>query len=132
MKALAITAMAAGAAAFLYGLAGWLDGRSDPLADLLLLGIALPALAPIVLGAFLARGRRWALYGLRTIVLLMLAGGAWLTWGLGLGVFSFPPFAVPFVGACLLWLVSSYVLDRGGEGAVGARRAPGSASGNAR
>lgn len=122
MRVLAIAMIAAGAVWFVYGMWGWLVSLGEPLADLLLLGIAVPALPPLVLGVFLLRGHRWALHGLRSVLVLLLAGGAWLTWGFGLGVFSFAPFAVPFIGACLLWLVLSFVLDRGRAQAVGARR----------
>ena len=122
MKALAITAIVAGAVASAYGLAGWLASQGDPLADLLLLGIAVPALPPLVLGVLLLRGHRWVLHGLRAMHVLLLVGGAWLTWGVGLGVFSFAPFAVPFVAACLLWLAMSFVPDRGRD--RGLRRDP--------
>lgn len=113
MRALAIAAIAAGAVAFVYGMWGWLVSMGEPLADLLLLGIAVPALPPLVLGIFMLRGRRWALHGLRAVIVVLLAGGAWLTWGFGLTVFSLAPFDVAVVGACLLWLLSSFVLDRG-------------------
>lgn len=121
MKALAIAAIAAGAVAFAYGFAAWLTSLDDPLSGLLLLVVALPALLPLVLGAFLLLGRRWALHGLRATIVLVLLGGAWLTWGFGLGVFSFAPFAVPFVGALLAWLVLSFALDRDRAPANGAR-----------
>ena len=127
MRTLAGAAIVAGAASFLYGFAGWITHRHDPLADALLVGIALPALPPVVLGAFLLAGRRWALHGLRAHVALLLLGGAWLTWGVGVGVFSFAPFAVPFVGACLvgLWRASAMARRTGGDRP--AERAPGAA-----
>ena len=52
---------------------------------------------------------------------MLLLGGAWLTWGAGLGVFSFAPFAVAFVGACVLWLALSYAFDRGKGGGTATR-----------
>jgi len=121
MKALAIAAIAAGAAAFAYGSWGWLTSLGEPLAELLLLGIAMPALLPLLLGAFLLRGHRWALHGLRATVVMVLLFGAWLTWGFGLGVFSFAPFAVAFVGACVLWLALSYAFDQGKGGGTATR-----------
>jgi len=110
---LAATAIGVGALAFTYGFAGWLATRHEPLAGLLLLGIAMPALPPLLLGVMLLRGHRWALHALRAVIVLLLLGGAWLTWGFGLTVFSCAPFDVAFVGACLLWLALSFALDRG-------------------
>lgn len=127
MRALAGAAIVAGAASFLYAFAGWITHRHDALADALLIGVALPALPPVVLGAFLLAGRRWALHGLRAHVALLLLGGAWLTWGVGVGVFSFAPFAVPFVGACIVWLWLSFAMDRRTAGDRPPDRPPGAA-----
>lgn len=117
-RALALTAITVGAGAALYGVAGYLSSPREAFAGLLLVLIAAPAVAPVVLGGLMLRGRRWAASALRGYLLVLLAVAAWLHLGVGLRVFSPPSFGVLLIAACLTWVVLS----------VRAERRPGSAA----
>jgi hypothetical protein len=102
-----------GVAVTFLGLAGFFDSR-DPLAGLLLVLVVVPALPPVVLGALMFAGRRWAGSALRTYLLVLLGAGAWLHWGFGLNVFSPPSFGLTLAGAAVAWWTLSYLGDRRG------------------
>jgi len=94
-----------------YGVVGY-AASDDPLRGLLLALVAAPSVAPIVFGAFMVRGHRWAAIALRTYLIVLLVVGAWLHVVVGLSVFAPDSFGVPFVGACLAWVALSIVAER--------------------
>jgi hypothetical protein len=91
----------------LYGLAAVLTGK-DSLAVIFIPLVIIPSAIPLILGIFMWRGHRWALIGLRATLILILAGGAFLDLAVGLNVFSFALFAVPFIAFCVVWLILSF------------------------
>ena len=67
----------------------------------------IPALVPLFASWFMWRGRLWAVWLLRIYLGLILVAGAVLQ-SFGLSVFSFTPFAVPFISFCVLWVAASF------------------------
>ena len=119
-RALALAAIVVGSGAVGYGVVGYLASRGEPFAGLLLVLIAAPAVAPVILGVLMLQGRGWAAGALRWYVLALLAVGAWLHLGVGLRVFSPPSFGVLLVGSCLAWVALSFRAER----RPGSRAAP--------
>ncbi len=94
-------------AAFIYGLVGVLSSN-DPLITILIPLLLIPSAFPIVLGILTWRGHRWAMISLRLTILIILTGGTFLDVIIGLDVFSFAPFSIPFITFCVLWLAFSF------------------------
>jgi len=118
---LAVVMVGVGAIILAYGVVGYVTS-DDPLRGLLLALVAAPSVAPIVFGALMFRGHRWAAIVVRTYLIVLLVIGAWLHLVVGLSVFAPASFGVPFVGACLAWVALSLVAERRPVGEVGAGR----------
>ena len=118
---LAVVMVGVGALVLAYGVVGYV-ASDDPLRGLLLALVAAPSVAPVVFGAYLFRGRRWAAIVLRVYLLGVLVVGAWLHVVVGLSVFAPASFGVPFVGATLAWVALSFGAYRRPGGGVGAGR----------
>ncbi|TVQ72082.1 MAG: hypothetical protein EA363_05005 [Balneolaceae bacterium] len=69
--------------------------------------MVIPALVPLFTSWFMWKGRTWAVWLLRIYLMLILASGTALQ-SFGLGVFSFAPFAIPFISFCVIWLAVSF------------------------
>ncbi len=86
-----------------------LDPDHSNLNILIIWMMVIPALVPLLASWFMWRGRLWAVWLLRTYLGLILVAGAALQ-SFGLGVFSFAPFAIPFLSFCVLWVAASFWL----------------------
>ena len=82
--------------------------------------MVVPALVPLFASWFMWQGKLWAVWLLRIYVISILALGAVLQ-SFGLGVFSFAPFAVPFISFCIIWVAASF-WQGGHEATPGMRR----------
>ena len=111
-RALALAAIVVGSGAVGYGGAGYLASRGEPFAGLLLVLIAAPAVAPVILGVLMLQGRGWAAGALRWYLLALLAIGAWLHLAVGLRVFAPPSLGALLVGSCLAWVALSLTAER--------------------
>ena len=69
--------------------------------------MVMPAVVPLVASWFMWKERIWAVWLLRIYLVLILASGAALQ-SFGLGVFSYAPFAIPFISFCVIWVVASF------------------------
>jgi len=69
--------------------------------------MVMAAVVPLFASWFMWKGRIWAVWLLRVYLALILASGAALQ-SFGLGVFSFAPFAIPFISFCMLWVAASF------------------------
>ncbi len=94
-------------AAFLYGLFGILTSN-DPLIKIFIPLLIIPSALPIVLAILTWRGHGWAMMGLRLTIIIILAGGIFLDVVMGLDVFSFAPFSIPFITFSVVWLAFSF------------------------
>ena len=69
--------------------------------------MVMPAVVPLFASWFMWKGRIWAVWLLRVYLVLILAAGAALQ-SLSFGVFSFAPFAIPFISFCVIWIAASF------------------------
>ena len=97
----------AASTAFIYGLFGVLTSK-DPLITIFIPLLLIPSGFFITLGILMWRGHRWAMISLRLAIVVILAVGIFLDLIVGLDVFSFAPFSIPFITFCVLWLFFSF------------------------
>ena len=69
--------------------------------------MVIPAVVPLFASWFMWKGRIWAVWLLRVYLVLILSAGAALQL-LSFGVFSFAPFAIPFISFCVIWVAASF------------------------
>lgn len=69
--------------------------------------MVMPAVVPLAASWFMWKGRVWAVWLLRVYLALILTAGTVLQ-SLGFGVFSFAPFAIPFISFCVIWVAASF------------------------
>ncbi len=94
-----------------YGVVACL-ASDDPLRGLLLAMVAAPSVAPIVFGAPMLRGRRWASTALRAYLIVLLVVCGLLHAVVGSSVFAPASCGVPLAAACAAWVALSSVAQR--------------------
>jgi hypothetical protein len=111
-KILALGMIIPGAAAIIYASAAVLFS-DDPLAAIFIPLVLLPALPVTFLGWLVWKEKEWAVVTLRVVLAILFIGALYLNMTIGLNVFAFRPFAVLFIGFCILWFILSFFLESG-------------------